>query len=236
MDGQARTQGAHVDIGADESDGTVWQFSPRVVYVSTSGNDSNDGLSWSSAKRSVQAGIDAAAALLGAEVWVAAEVYNERIALRRYVHVYGGFAGSEDARDERDRFTNTTVLDGNEAGSVVTASGIPYRTATIDGFTVRNGKASNGGGIYCYYSSPMISNNAVSDNNGYGVYCSHYSSPEISNNEISGNTGGGIYSENSSPTISTNQIVGNAADYGGGIRCYSSSPTVSNNTIAANSA
>ncbi len=63
VDGQARKQGLHVDIGADESDGTGWP-SPAVtvIHVSTQGNDEHDGSSWALAKRSVQAGIDAAAA------------------------------------------------------------------------------------------------------------------------------------------------------------------------------
>ncbi len=73
MDGQARIQGAHVDIGVDESDGTTWTYtpSPLVIHVSSAGNDANSGTSWTSAKRTIQAGIDAAG-LRGLEVWVAA--------------------------------------------------------------------------------------------------------------------------------------------------------------------
>ena len=62
MDGQPRIQGAHVDIGADESDGTAWTFAPTVVRVSATGNDANDGSSWALAKKTVQAGINAASA------------------------------------------------------------------------------------------------------------------------------------------------------------------------------
>ncbi len=60
MDGQPRIMDAHVDIGADESDGTVWPM-PKVIRVSPSGDDANDGLSWATAKKTVQAGINAAA-------------------------------------------------------------------------------------------------------------------------------------------------------------------------------
>ena len=39
MDGQPRKQGARVDIGADESDGTVWTDGPlAIVRVSPNGN------------------------------------------------------------------------------------------------------------------------------------------------------------------------------------------------------
>jgi len=70
FDGQARVQGVRVDIGADESDGTVWDVSTPVFHVRTDGADTGDGLAWSSAKRTVQAAINAAASA-GGEVWVA---------------------------------------------------------------------------------------------------------------------------------------------------------------------
>ena len=55
------SSGQHVDIGADESDGTVWPAGPYVIVrVSPEGDDANDGSSWALAKRTVQAGIDAA--------------------------------------------------------------------------------------------------------------------------------------------------------------------------------
>ena len=120
MDGQSRIQGAHVDIGADESDGTIWPASPyAVVRVSPNGNDGNDGSSWVLAKQTVQAGIDSVSAS-GGEVWVRTGVYNERITLRGYAYIYGGFAGTEDSRDHRDWRAQPTVLDGQASGSVVT--------------------------------------------------------------------------------------------------------------------
>jgi parallel beta-helix repeat protein len=249
MDGQDRIQpaGGTVDIGADESDGTTWPTGPYVIVrVSPDGNDANDGSSWALAKRSVQAGMDAASEE-GGEVWVASGTYNERIVLRPYAYVYGGFAGSESVRDERDWVLNRTILDGNAGGSVVTATGVGYRLSAIDGFTIRNGAASDyGGGVYCSWSSPTISNNTISANMagyyGGGVYCA-WCSPAISNNTISGNRaesygggGGGIECWYCSPTISSNTISDNTADHGGGIDCYhSSSPMISNNTISGNS-
>ncbi|MBM3241857.1 right-handed parallel beta-helix repeat-containing protein [Candidatus Poribacteria bacterium] len=115
--------------------------------------------------------------------------------------------------------------------------------AVVDGFTIRNGKADNGGGIYCYNnSSPTITNNIITANeadNGGGIYCID-SSPGITNNDITGNSvkyGGGIYCYyNSSPTIKNNTITGNSAQYGGGgLECISSSPAIQNNIISGNS-
>jgi len=212
MDGQARIRGLHVDIGADESDST---FTPVIVRVSPTGDDANDGSSWALAKRSVQAGADAASAW-GGEVWVAAGTYNERIVLPAYAYLYGGFAGTENSRDDRNWRANTTVLDGAHGGAVVSpAPG--FRLSRIDGFTIRNGRASNGGGIFCEYSSPTISNNTITAN-------------------TASSSGGGIFCAVASPTIWNNVIAGNSAASGGGIRWLSASPTILNNTIAANSA
>jgi len=87
-----------------------------------------------------------------------------------------------------------------------------------------------GGGIYCWASSPTISNNAISGNvakggfgNAGGIHCCWLSNPVITNNTISDNSstgwGGGIYSCQSSPTIRDNIISENSAGDGGGIYC-----------------
>jgi len=122
------------------------------------------------------------------------------------------------------------------------------------------GKASapdNGGGaVYCYNSSPEISNSAfISNLSGYrgGAIClENNSNSLISNNLISGNSvgggsggtkyGGGIYCEDSNPTLENNLIINNSAIPGGGTSIGGAiyfdfdSPTLINNTICANSA
>ena len=250
LDGESRIQAARVDIGADEFNGASPSTRPApIVRVSPSGSDGNDGSSWETAKRTVQAGINAAASAGGGDVWVAAGAYTERVSLGIFFHVYGGFAGTETTRDQRDRLANVTILDGNAGGSVVSVS-YGSEKSVIDGFTIRNGKASFGGGIYCNYSSPTISNNtitgntALADGGGGGIACANASSPTIANNTISGNTallnGGGIYSWSSSPAISNNRVTGNRVSgrdgygYGGGILCMNSSSIISNNTITGN--
>ena len=263
IDGQARIQGAHVDIGADESDGTVWPAGPCVVVrVSLNGDDANDGSSWASAKRTVQAAIDLAG-ILGGEVWVRAGTYRERITLYPHAYLYGGFAGTEDSRDQRDWKRHVTILDGQAAGTVVSIRA-GWQVSTIDGFTIRNGKTTYyGGGIRCYEgASPIITNNTITGNisvwtqdpnssggAGGGICCGNYSAPTITNNTITGNNsvnwargpmgGGGIYCGYfSSPMIANNTITGNSSfglNCGGGISCESnSSPTIVNTIIAFN--
>ena len=98
--------------GPMSTTGTVYAFVPPVVRVSLTGSDANDGSSWSLAKRTTQAGIDAAAT--GGEVWVARGIYGERITLRAFAYLYGGFAGIETQRDDRNWQTHATVLDGQQ--------------------------------------------------------------------------------------------------------------------------
>lgn len=259
IDGQARIQGSHVDIGADESDGTLWPAGPyTIVRVSTAGNDVNNGSSWAAAKRTVQAGITAAASL-GGEVWVHAGTYPERIRLPAFVHLYGGFAGGELTRDARNWKSHVTILDGQQGGSVVTIRG-GGQACTIDGFTIRNGNGTwsggdrNGGGIYCSYSSPTIANNTITANSavagwfnarGGGIYCLG-GFPTIAGNTITGNIadsddgdlggGGGICCSACNATVVNNVITGNTAwAYGGGIYCEGAATTViANNTITDN--
>ena len=258
MDGQARKQGEHVDIGADESDGTTWPTEPGVIIrVSLEGNDGNDGSSWPLAKRTVQAALDAASTT-GGEVWVKEGTYNGTISLRELVYLFGGFSGSETQRNERDWRTHATVLDGQQSGSTVTAAGGGDRYA-IDGFTIRNGNGTQlsatmrfGGGILCNSASPAIRNNTITGNalptTGYGEgggIALVDSQSAVVNNIVKGNTssalGAGISCMRSSAVIAGNTITGNAVSgtvsgSGGGISCMSSAALIKDNVIIGNTA
>ena len=130
-------------------------FAQTVHYVNNSAPPGGDGLSWATARQTVQAGLEAASA--GDEVWVAEDTYVERITLKNGVALYGGFVGTESALDQWDWTHNETILDGNR-GIVVTSPAAATSATRIDGFTIRNGDAyaGNGGGIKCYNSSPTI--------------------------------------------------------------------------------
>lgn len=115
--------------------------------------------------------------------------------------------------------------------------------SVLRGFTIKNGDASYGGGIYCYSSSPTITNCIISGNStqhGAGIDCID-ASPTISDCIISGNTaaaGAGIWCSNSSITITGCTISGNSATgSGGGMRCWlGSSVVVTSCTIYGNTA
>jgi parallel beta-helix repeat protein len=138
---------------------------------------------------------------------------------------------------------DNTILDGDSTGRVITISSGINSSTLVEGFTVRNGFAGFGGGIFCSSSSsPTISNNRIIENmgtnGGGGIMCVDYSNAIIVNNEITGNStnnsGGGIRSYNN-PTIIGNIITGNSANgSGGGIRCDGTQPIIRDNVISYN--
>lgn len=145
-----------------------------VVYVNPGGSDENDGRSWAGAKRSIEAGI-AAASADGCEVWVRAGTYKPGVGraatfqLAPHVAVFGGFAGSETRRDQRDWIANLTVLSGEVGFTPEDVSDNAYHVVTgandavLDGFTITLGNAKDatpecGGGILNDGVSPTLRN------------------------------------------------------------------------------
>ncbi|MHB9036586.1 MAG: right-handed parallel beta-helix repeat-containing protein [Armatimonadota bacterium] len=238
-----RKSGRRVDIGADEFDGTLLDYSPTVVRVSTSGKDQvpNDGSTWALAKRTIQAGIDAAAAQ-GGEVWVASGIYTEKLSLKPYTYVYGGFGGTENTRADRNFTRNATVINGNSGGSVVSALNIGFQLSGVDGFTIRNGNATSGGGVFCRSASPTLQNDRIIDNVatnvGGGIYCDKFSEPNIRRCSLTHNANSAVYCHYSRPRIVQCLISGNSTlQYGGGAYFdYYSEPLLENNLIFDNTA
>ncbi len=227
-----------------------------VVYVKgDSQGQTLDGSSWTTAFHTIAAGLNAAAS--GDDVWVGRGTYSERITLKSGVRLYGGFAGYECQLDQRDWKRNVTTLDAGGSGTAVTAPSGATTSTVIDGFTITHGLGSgSGGGLHCYYSSPMVRNNTFTDNaadgflvnQGGAIYCGQ-SSAVIENNIISGNragspyysgSGGGVYLWLDYVQLRGNTVVNNSVSAyvgtGGGVYCSNSSATITNNTISDNSA
>lgn len=215
LDGLARLGGAAVDIGADEWDGTVWYVPTPVYYVSPAGSD-GDGLSWAGAKRTIQGGINAAAAT-GGELWVAAGTYHEHLRIPAYVYLYGGFAGSETTRAARDVAAHPAVIDGDAVPNVVYSAYAGYLVSALDGFTIQNGGAYTGGDYMIFLNNPTL---------GYG------------------GRGGGVVNRVCSLALENCTIrrnsLGNPFDnanklaYGGGLFGYLSYALIRGNTFADN--
>jgi hypothetical protein len=173
----------------------------------------------------------------GGTVHVAAGEYHEHhIIIKNGVEVLGAGA-------------NVTTINGDFADSVVWADGLTSPATRFDGFTIEDGKAGVGGGIYIHSSSLTVSNcvffnNEAPSNDGGGMYIID-ASPTVTgctfDTNRAGARGGGIAClDSSSPIIANNIIIGNEVTSfsgigGGGIACLgSSSPTIINNTILNN--
>jgi hypothetical protein len=127
-------------------------------FVNASATGSATGLTWTDAFTNLQEALGIV--IPGDEIWVAAGQYKPTtstnravsFALRNGVNVFGGFAGTETALDERDPVAFPSTLNGDigEIGlasdnshSVVTANDIST-TIILDGFRILNGNNTNG--------------------------------------------------------------------------------------------
>lgn len=68
-----------------------------VNQANTSGT--HDGASWATALSTIQAGVLAAGAAGGGEVWVAQGEYIEYVTLQSNVSLLGGFSGNENSAE-----------------------------------------------------------------------------------------------------------------------------------------
>lgn len=123
-----------------------------VIHVKQGAN--GNGSSWKQAFGDLQTAL--ATARPGQEIWVAAGTYypgNKRDAffqIKNNIRLYGGFAGTERKREDRDWFRHLTILSG-EIGApsnsdniytIIYTAGVSKATV-VDGFVI-SGAASNG--------------------------------------------------------------------------------------------
>ena len=222
----------------DDCDGMVDSDDPACVIISVPGD-----------QPTIQEAIFAAAH--DNLILVAPGTYQETVNFR-----------GKRIRVRSEAGADVTVLDGGQAGSVVKFYSYETETSVLSGFTIQNGNANKGGGIYCDNASPTIADCTITGNSsnwhgGGGIWC-EYSSPTITNCTIEGNTAGGQYGyggggifccEQSSPAITNCLIIGNTANGtdwppgmppkgydGGGIYIWDSAPSITHCTIAGNTA
>jgi hypothetical protein len=124
----------------------------RILRVHAEAAGASDGASWQDAFTNLQDALRAATT--GDEIWVATGVYTPGTArtstfrMKYQVAIYGGFAGTETQRDQRDWVANPTVLSGDIDGNdTVDARGVVTQTSNIQGnnaYHVVSADANNG--------------------------------------------------------------------------------------------
>ena len=215
LDGRPRIVGNTVDIGAYEA--------YNIVYVNQAAGGQKDGSRWEDAYTDLQEALKNAQA--GDEIWVAKGTYKPTtetdgnvpeisFVLVEGVEIYGGFAGNETRRDQRDWDANATILSGktgtkadnsDDSFNVITAGELSSRTI-LDGFTITGGNARSGSG----------------DSSGGGLKCSVNGEGKMCN-----------------PTLRNLTFTGNNAEVGGAmsIRAFDRgvcSPRLTNVTFSNN--
>ena len=117
-----------------------------------------------------------------------------------------------------------TIIDGSNFNSVVSYINNENEASIINGFTIQNGDSNEGGGIYCWYTSPTIRNCIIRNCNSSrgGGLRMFFSSPIVDNvifynNTSSDHFGGAIYAGGSESVLSNLTIYSNYANKGGAI-------------------
>ncbi len=174
----------------------------------------------------IQAGIDAAS--YGDTVLVACGTYYEHD-----VEMKSGICLlSETGLPE------CVTIDAQQQGRVLYCDGVDNQ-ASIAGFTITDGLAAGdsppgnrGGGIFCQYSSPTVTNCTFSanaaDGEGGGLFCRDDAYPEVSDctfSENSAENGAGLYCADSSYASLTNCAFTSNTASGGGGAAYCAAPS-----------
>lgn len=191
------------EIAADPSldldaDGVPDAVETTRQYVNASAPSGGDGTSWATARNDLGEAMRLAEASGDVrELWLAAGTYKPaagtthraiRFELPPDVSIYGGFAGTETALEQRDVAANPTVLSGDNLGDDTDDTTIRggdnaihllwiwnAGTVTVDGLTFRGafpnlpvncGWNYAGGGIFALGTDLTVRNCVFTDNSG----------------------------------------------------------------------
>ena len=180
-----------------------------VTYVDGSRGTSGNGQTWGTAFNSISAALTSVEVVDNTEIWIKGGTYNitSEIPLEKAVSLYGGFAGTETSRSQRDTQAYPTIIDAGQSCRCmhVTTSG----TIVIDGLKFQNGMIGNpdyyGAGMWLENESLNVSvidctfDSCSAYYQGGGLYCRLIASAMIENcsfTNCQATEGGGLYCEN----------------------------------------
>lgn len=238
--GQSRPAGfpgSFPDMGAYEFQAGIDMYTSLPLHIHPSGSDSHDGLSWSTAFKSLDHALQIAGQ--GDTLWMAAGTYHptrivadddveedvwRAFRLRNHVVIYGGFEGTERRLSERDHRKHETILSGELApGRHVYNVFFHSELLRIDSTAVLDGVTITGG----------LADGLPPRNAGAGMQ-NIEANPTLRNVTFRGNTaafGGGMYNRNGSAPYLVHCIFReNSALQGGGMYNRNLSHPVIHNT------
>ncbi|HEY1197086.1 MBG domain-containing protein, partial [Flavobacterium sp.] len=205
----------------------------NTLYVKQNG--SGDGSSWNSSLNNLELALTRAANINSVhtddndskrvkKIFVAKGTYQlasgKSYVMPKNVEIYGGF-------DPDNAITNLThqritgnvndgsILRGNNASVIKNDDNSLTGNAVLNGFTITNGNAANGGGIYNKKVTAKFENCIIRSNNAT-------------------TNGGAVYNENANTTWVNCLVITNTAPNGASMYNNASLPTLLNATIADN--
>lgn len=215
------------------------QMFSTVYYVSPSGNNTNDGISWATATASLNAAQKLAVS--GDQIWIAQGTYTVDTAMTMIsgVDVYGGFVGTETELSARSTDATLTILQGNGAAQAASKNTVSV-TTRIEGITFLNIQGNSSGGVFRLQGPAIVSNcrfvGNSSTSNGGALYLHLGTLAEKCYFEgNSANVGGGAIAADGNPQIISCEVVNNTAgSSGGGIFATDNKPVSIVNCLVAN--
>ena len=195
------------------------------------GGNPNTGDTWTNAFSEAEFYDKLLSAPEGTEFWVAKGRYRPSTTgirsvtfpIKPGVAVYGGFAGTETARDQRNWKTNITVLTGDlDFDDFVNADGITLRSSSIQGDNSLHVVNISGTNAATVLDGFVITAGDADDATGRGGGMINITGPgAVRNCSFYGNrasqNGGALYMEDSTLEVTDCTFSGNAADSGGAI-------------------
>ncbi|NQV19379.1 MAG: right-handed parallel beta-helix repeat-containing protein [Armatimonadetes bacterium] len=234
------------------------------VYVSPTGDDSNDGLSWNSSLKTItcaltriQTSITEPHTIYLSSGIFSSETNNEIFPLfcvsnvailgegQSETQIIGNVEDYVFRLLEVDNviMQNVTISSGKQGVHIEDCSDINLESLTIcDNYT--DDTQDYGGGIHCSSSNSILFNNLMIYNNhayyGAGIYLGGLTNTIVDNSIIRNNqaesTGGGIYTVAGTFNLMNTQICDNRASAGGGLTCkFNSVVNLDNVSIHNNS-
>ena len=166
--------------------------------------------------------------------------------------LYGGFAGTETERAQRDLAANPTVLDGSVANNGTPAASVVVGVSnvTLDGFTIKGGRGEQGAGMSTDGTeSPItgltVSNCIFEDNAAVSYGGAMYNGANVAititscafNGNSAAVSGGAMLNQASTPIIEACTFTDNEAANGGAVfNLDGALPTFTNCTFTGNQA